>query len=248
MRKKSAGIDLCRADVVDWLARQRSVAEFALPGEGDVLGLDDDYWTSTANDKLWQLDLAATRNSDLSEKLRSRVGHTVVDQLETVANELLSGAVEDIKRELGDPIPDRVKVALADHVWCSLLAELAHVLDEGLKLLDSVPDRVVDLVMRSRKETRWRHIEQRVLRIAARSIWNKIRLLTFFGLLNRKIALPVVRMLAVLSCKAPERHKAVVEYCIDPLGKQLLTETKSRLKNVLSDWLPRLTASGAGLR
>ena len=94
--------------------------------------------------------------------------------------------------------------------------------------------------MKSRKETRWRHVEEKVLRIAARSMWSKIRLLAFFGVLSRKVALPVVRVLAVLSCKAPERHRAGVEYCIAPLGKQFLSETKSRLKAVLLEWLPQL--------
>jgi hypothetical protein len=245
LRKKSAAIDLCRADIIDWLAHERSTGRSTAPGGVNLLqpaGLSSEALT---NEELWRPDPDSINGDRPAVELRPAASGAVVDRLGAAADNLFQGAIDDIAAErFRGEIPDSVKMALADHFWCDLLAQLAHVLDEGLKLLESVPDRVVDLVMKSRKEARWRDVEERVLRIAARSVWRKIRLLAFFGVLSRKVALPLVRMLAVLSCKAPERHRAVVEYCVDPLGKQLLAETKDRLKTALSDWLPQLTAAG----
>jgi len=159
----------------------------------------------------------------------------------TVGKDLVGRVLEDIAREYDGVIPKDVKVALAHHFWCDFLAQLAHVIDEGLKLLDSVPDRVCDLVLKSRRGGKWPPITEKVVRIAAKSMWRRVRLLTFFGFLELRTILPVVRVLAVLMCKAPERHRAVVEYCMDPLGKQLLAETKERLLAALRDWLPRMS-------
>jgi hypothetical protein len=99
--------------------------------------------------------------------------------------------------------------------------------------------------MTSREQSRWRHLEAAVVRAAARSVWSKVKFVTSFGLLNRTIVLPVIRLLAVLMCKAPERHRAVVEYCVDPLGKGLFARIKEQLVEVLSDWLPRTSGTTA---
>jgi hypothetical protein len=60
-----------------------------------------------------------------------------------------------------------VKIALTDHFWCDLLAQLAHVMNEGLKLTDDAGDRIADLVLKSRKDGKWRPLEEKVVRLAA---------------------------------------------------------------------------------
>jgi hypothetical protein len=97
--------------------------------------------------------------------------------------------------------------------------------------------------MESRGHSQWRQLEDWVVRAAAKSLWKKVRVVASLGLLNRPVVLPVTRLLAVLICKAPERHRAVVEYRVDPLDKQLLTTIKDRLVEVLWEWLPRMRES-----
>lgn len=105
---------------------------------------------------------------------------SVVDGVETFAGRVIRGALDDIRAAYPDgEIPPDVKVALADHFWCDLLAQLAHAIDEGLKHIDSVPDRLADWVMKSREQSPWRPIERQVVLIAARSAWSKVRLLAF---------------------------------------------------------------------
>ena len=173
----------------------------------------------------------------------SRDGTPLVNNLEKIADQIVDGALRDIADEFGGTIPNRVKVALADHFWCDLLAQLAHAIDMGLKQINSVPDRIADWVMKSREQSRWRYLEDRVVRTAARSLWGKLKYVTFCGMLNRATVLPLTRMLAILICKAPERHQAVVEYCVDPLGKRLFAMIKEQLVKVLADWLPQMRGS-----
>jgi hypothetical protein len=250
VRKKStyamkiAGVDSCRADMIEWLARDRSIDE--TQRQREISGLSQDLPPESADDLTWspEPDSTDAESSRQWQEVRDALpplGDAIVDQVEQTGRDLIGRVLEDIAQEYGGKIPKDVKVALAHHFWCDLLAQFAHVADEGLKLLDSVPDRLCDLVLKSRRDKGWPPITEKVVRIAARSMWRRVRLLTFFGLLKLRTILPVVRMLAVLMCKAPERHRAVVEYCMDPLGKQLLGETKNRLLAALREWLPRMS-------
>jgi hypothetical protein len=36
--------------------------------------------------------------------------------------------------------------------------------------------------------------------------------------------LRAARILAIMKCPAPEQHKAVMLYCVNPLGKEILSE------------------------
>lgn len=241
---KIAGVDSGRADLIDWLARDRALDE--AQRQHELSGLDQDLPAASTDDPIWSPEPESTDANSSRQWREARdalpLGDALVDQVEQAGRDLVGKVLDDIAREYeGGRIPEDVKVALAHHFWCDLLAQLAHVIDEGLKLLDSVPDRVCDLVLRSRRDKNWPPITEKLVRVAAKSVWRRVRLLTFFGLLRLRTILPVVRVLAVLMCKAPERHRAVVEYCMDPLGKQLLAETKKRLLAVLRDWLPRMS-------
>jgi hypothetical protein len=241
--KKAAGIDLGRAQIIDFLAADNKRRRTAVSQEQAIEHLRDPLPASSADAALWQPDRESL--GDPTPTRRSPTGSPVVDEVEALAEHVVCRALDDIRAELGGQIPDKVKVALADHFWCDLLAQLAHAIDEGLKHIESVPDRLTDWVMKSREQSRWQHLEARVVRAAARSVWSKLRFVTFSGMLNRSLVLPVIRLLAVLMCKSPERHKAVVEHCVDPLGKGVLAKVKEKLVEVLGDWLPKMSRSGA---
>ncbi|MEV0069685.1 hypothetical protein [Amycolatopsis sp. NPDC050768] len=167
---------------------------------------------------------------------------STVEEIEWLGDALTDIVLKDIKKAYPGPLPESTKVALADHFWCDLLAHLAHVIDEGLKFFDDIPDRVTKLILESRKEHRRLPLEEIVVKTAVKSVWSLLQPpLTPLAILNGfKKLLPAVRILAVLICKSPERHEAVVTYCIDPLAKSLTEKVKKRLLKTLSNWLPGL--------
>jgi hypothetical protein len=158
--------------------------------------------------------------------------------VEKLGNSLVEEVLKDIEAAYEKPVPPAVKVALADHFWCDLLAQLAHVIDDGMKFFGSVPERVTDLILKSRAESGRLRLERFVVKVAVNSVWKCVKGLTLFGRV-RKLLL-VIRILSVLLCKAPERHRAVVEYCLDPLKNKLTLEAKQRLVRVLREWLPEI--------
>lgn len=48
--------------------------------------------------------------------------------------------------------------------------------------------------------------------------------------------LRATRILAIMTCPAPEHHRAVVLYCMNPLGKEILSDA---IRQELADSLPR---------
>lgn len=227
--KKIAGIDSGLADLIDWLARDFATGKH-----------------SASQRTRPQPRQAATHTTPdggsnlASEGPRPSPEEAIVVQVEKLGSVLAEEVLKDIERAYQRPVPPTVKVALADHFWCDLLAQLAHVIDDGIKLFDKVPDRVTELIMKSRTKDGRLPVEELVVKIAVKSVWKYIQNLTLFGwVVQVRRFVPIVRILAVLICKAPERHQAVVKYCLDPLGDQLTSETKNRLVKVLREWLPR---------
>ncbi|WP_326568974.1 hypothetical protein VSH64_45720 [Amycolatopsis rhabdoformis] len=183
-------------------------------------------------------------------QLRADGGHgqptapprSTVEEIERLGNALTDVVLKDIEKVCGGSLPEPTKVALADHFWCDLLAQFAHVIDEGAKFFDDIPDRVTKLILASRTAPRRLPLEEIVVKTAVKSMWNLLQPLAapLAVLTGFKKLLPVIRLLAVLICKAPERHEAVVTYCVDPLTKSLTDAVKKRLVKALSSWLPGL--------
>lgn len=247
-KNKRAAIDRCRAEIIDLLAAKPATHGKTVLPAGAVTHLDYGLPPDSADDELWAPDPGS-----ISTEMSATAGQldandspgddVLADEVESMAERVIGATLVVIVHKFDGPIPDHVKVALADHFWCDLLAHFAHAIDEGLRHIDSVPDRIADWVMTSREQSGWRPLEDWVVRAAAKSLWKRARTVTFLGLLNRPVVLPATRLLAVLICKAPERHRAVVEYCLDPLDKQLLAAIKDRLVEVLWEWLPRMRES-----
>ncbi|MEU5262591.1 hypothetical protein [Amycolatopsis sp. NPDC021455] len=95
---------------------------------------------------------------------------------------------------------------------------MANVLADGVKLFDKVPDKVTAMILEARKEHGRPPLQEFVVKTAVKSVWTYVKGLSVFGwVIQDRNFLPVIRVLAVLICKAPERHRVVVEYCLDPL-------------------------------
>jgi hypothetical protein len=55
-----------------------------------------------------------------------------------------------------------------------------------------------------------------------------------------------LRILAVLMCPAPERHRAVVVYCIDPLVQPLVSQViRQQLEESMPGWMTAGVARAA---
>ncbi|WP_328458499.1 hypothetical protein [Amycolatopsis sp. NBC_00438] len=259
--KKIAGIDSAIADLVEWLTQDLAASETAPAERPPAIG--SEHLSQSEAPRPHQT-LPDNPTDDIAPSARSSIdgipgtqaapdttppkgglstGGPVVTRVEELGDILAAHVLSDIERAWGGPVPKEVKVALADHFWCDLFAHLAHVLAEGAKAFDKVPDKVTALIIKSRKASERAPLTDFVIKTAVNSIWKYVQGLSLFGwIIQVRKFLPVIRILAVLICKAPERHKAVVEYCLDPLKEQLASETKKRLVKVLREWLPEITA------
>jgi hypothetical protein len=123
---------------------------------------------------------------------------------------------------------DRPGLAIS-HFLCELLAEFARAIDEFKRQLDKVPDRVISLILDRRSTTLFSDIAIRAL---VGTIWRLISELSVFGQI--KALLHVVRVAAITICPAPDKHEAVVRYCVYPLaGEAASAATFRLLKEVL---------------
>lgn len=266
--KKTAGINAVVADLVDWLAEdyQKRDRSSSRPGDGDdgrtvssgspametrplttdaaPETVEDPGIPSPRSDTTAATSPPQRSSSDEVRPPRPPRKSSVVEEIEQFSTALTNNALEEIERAHHGPVPKATKIALADHFWCDLLAQIAHVIDAGIKLIDDVPDRITKLILSSREEQGRLKLEEFVIKAAVKSVWKSLQHLTFFGwLMQFRKLLPMVRILAILICKAPERHREVVEYCVDPLAKQVSEETKARLLKVLREWLPEMAAA-----
>jgi hypothetical protein len=248
-RKKSAAVDTAVADLVAWLAHdyetgtEQSSTLSGIRHELPVQARETPTATRPQISAVPQEDVIdeSPNGHRPAEDPAPPELHSVVEQIEQLGDALTDEVARAIERAHHGPIPDSTKVAMADHFWCDLLAHLAHVIDEGAKRISDLPDRVTELIIASRAKDERLPLEEFVVRTAVNTAWSFLKNLTFFGWLGLvKRLLPVLRILGILICKAPERHEAVMRYCMDPLTGQFLDETKKRLVKVLRAWLPLL--------
>jgi hypothetical protein len=236
--QKIAGVDSALADIVDWLAQD-------LSSSSSSVGISQSRQhplVDTTKPLSEQMTVGAGAERQAQQVDASTLANgPVLDQIEQLGDTLADEVLTEVEKAYGKPIPPEVRVALADHFWCDLLAQLAHAIDAIGELVDSIPDHVIDMIMISREESKRFPLEKFVVKVVVKATWKYLQGLPFFSWFAQvRKFLPVIRILAILMCKAPERHPAVVEYCIDPLEDQLTAETKRRLVGVLRESLPRM--------
>lgn len=171
----------------------------------------------------------------MAEELSTR---TDAEQVERIGI-ILRFSLKEVERACPDLMSSTVRQEMANHFWCEILAQLAFEINNGLSVVDSVPGRVADAVLRNRNSSKESVLKERVVRAAVEAVWKRIQRYSAFGVLAKGRALVLaIRILAIFVCKQPERHEAVVRHCIDPLGKELLMKVKERLTEVLHEWVP----------
>ncbi|SEG76808.1 hypothetical protein SAMN02982929_03573 [Saccharopolyspora kobensis] len=159
---------------------------------------------------------------------------------------MLVQALGEVEENLGQ-LGLATRRAMADHFWCELLVQLVVVIEESNRVLESVPRMVTDQIVRSRQENGFTEVERKVITACAAQVWK--RLTDALGLTvisDARVLLPALRALAVLMCKSPPRHPALVKHCVDPLKAFFVEETKKRLKHVFEGLVPQITAEVNG--
>ncbi|MEU5262592.1 hypothetical protein [Amycolatopsis sp. NPDC021455] len=129
--KKIAGIDFALADLVDWLARD--LATGGGSPVGTPPGTESGSRRSQGSPEPLERVVAAQSAGAVSGTARglasadvrslARTGPSisgpVVNRVEQLGNVLAERTLKDIERAYAGPVPREVKVALADHFWCS---------------------------------------------------------------------------------------------------------------------------------
>jgi hypothetical protein len=153
--------------------------------------------------------------------------------------------IPTLRNEFGDRrIKEFQKKAGAVHFWCELLAQTAHALDE-FRGRYAKAKKAVAAVLTSVDERRpdgWGGLlpEQDVVRRAVDLVFEHLPRAATGGIAVED-ALRLIwpaRVLAVLMCREPRRHRAVREYCVRPIVQYGRAEVRERVKERLQDAFP----------
>ncbi|GAA2354073.1 hypothetical protein GCM10009854_35120 [Saccharopolyspora halophila] len=200
-------------------------------------------------------DRTGPKHAEITKELRQKdvanparalaVARTEVDRVEALG-EVIKRVPDDVEARTG-PLGNRTRRAMADHFWCELLVQLIVLVEEADRALDSVPGELTRAVTETCARQGGAEIERAVVEACVDRLWEHLR--TALGLTavaDAKALLPALRTLAVLICKSPARHPAVLRHCVDPLGTVLVEETKQRLQATFGDLVPQIASGLAG--
>lgn len=122
----------------------------------------------------------------------------------------------------------------ADHVLCEFLAATACAMQKFRDQFQRYVEHMVSAILAARRGQKRRVIPEPVARAAAQAAVNALMKLSpareFDDLLR------AMRIMAIATCPAPERHKAVASCCLKPMETFVLS---SVMKQELTRTLPR---------
>jgi hypothetical protein len=99
---------------------------------------------------------------------------------------------------------------------------------------DRAVDDMVSMILRARKRDHRPLIPEPLVRVVAQAA---VKALTKLSVIRHfDDLLRATRILAVMTCPAPEHHRAVVLYCLSPLEKDILSDAT---RQALTDSLPK---------
>lgn len=163
-----------------------------------------------------------------------------IENIQKVGDILVDTVIKELDESFGGSNPRDARKRLNDHLWCDILATSAEAIEKFSEAMDQIPEYVTTVIMQSRETDRRGLLPEALVRVAVQAAWAPIKKMieaTGIEELQR-----TCRILAVLICPAPEKHKAVQDGALLPLAKKGLLETsKERLKQVFpADWVHRL--------
>ncbi|RKS73197.1 hypothetical protein BZB76_3887 [Actinomadura pelletieri DSM 43383] len=145
--------------------------------------------------------------------------------------------------------------ARAAHFWCELLAQTANALKKYEEQYDRAQQAVVSALMSAGEERPdgWTALFQHadVMRRAVELVFENLPRLATGGLVLKDVfslRWPIC-VLAVLMCREPRRHQAVLEHCVKPIAEHGSAEIREQVKDRLREafplhWPPSPSADG----
>lgn len=170
-----------------------------------------------------------------------------VDHIQEVGDILVCSVIKKLDKEFGGSDPREARKRINDHLWCDLLAAMADAIKKFEEAMDQIPEYVTTIIMQSREAEDRKPFLEALVRLAVRAAWEPIKkMVDATGATEIQRA---CRILAVLICPAPEKHKAVQDRALLPLAKEgLLATSKERLERVFpADWVRRLQEGFGGV-
>lgn len=168
-----------------------------------------------------------------------------------------SHIIPRLRCQFDDPRIDAFQAkARAAHFWCELLAQTAKALKKYNDQYDRAQQAVVSALISAGEERPdgWTAFLQEadVIRRAVDLVFDYLPPLATGGLVTNDVSslLWPVRVLAVLMCREPRRHRAVLEYCVEPITEHGPAEIRKQVKERLREafplhWPPPPTADGS---
>lgn len=159
-----------------------------------------------------------------------------------------------LRREFGDRRIDAFQEqARKAHFWCELLAQTAHALNECEERYDQVKQTVVLLLTSDdeRHPDGWAALlpDRAIMERAVELICEYLSRIATGGVAAEDVFRLVwpIRILAVLMCREPRRHPAILEYCIKPIVGHVAAAIREQVKDRLRQAFPldRPTPSAA---
>lgn len=152
----------------------------------------------------------------------------VTEQTIGMISDAVAGAVVNVLKRNG------YQWTAADHVVCEFLAAAAHAMQEVQDRLEQAVAHMVSAVLTAREREHRPLIPEPLATVAAQAAVNALMKLSAVRQFDD--LLRATRILAIMTCPAPEDHRAVVLYCLNPLRKDILSHAISQ---ELTDSLPK---------
>ncbi|MCP9965118.1 hypothetical protein LUX57_08150 [Actinomadura madurae] len=161
-----------------------------------------------------------------------------------------------LRNDFGGQCIDAFQIkARKAHFWCELLAQTADAFREYNEQYDRAQQVVVSALtsVAEKRPNGWTALLQNadVIKRAVELVFEYLPSLATGGLLATDVSSLVwpVRVLAVLMCREPRRHPAVLEYCVKPITDYGPAEIREQVKERLREafplhWPPPSTADG----
>lgn len=108
-----------------------------------------------------------------------------------------------------------------DHVLCAFLAAAAQAMQQLQDRLEHAVSQIVTAVLATPRQQQ-RSIPAMLARIAAQAAVDELMRLAAVQHFDN--LLRAIRILAVTRCPDPLHHRAVAQYCLSPLGKEVLSD------------------------
>ena len=154
-----------------------------------------------------------------------RTGVERVEKLGTVLNEEIFA--DRLWRYAEQSVEDKPLTftdygrTVVGHFWCTLLTQIADVLDRGAKLINRLPEGLKDAVLEHEDAADWGPTRTELAGEALNLLWKSAQ--QILGA-DPKTAALYLRVLAVLICPDPGAHLHVARGCLRPLATDILGE------------------------